>query len=119
MTIQIQFYEKQVFTDIYPPEAAQWCNESQATDYRMHIEEIDALEEVSKDGTTKTTRRFQIVKSPGQTEEEKKELKRQERDYAIKDILWLLERHQQEQILSISTLYLPLSTSSYSNTYKP
>ncbi len=100
---QTQFYEDQIFENEYPPEAAQWCNETQATDHRMHIEEIDALEKVLEDGTTKTTRRFQIVKSPDPTEKEKVEFKRQERDYAIKDVLWLLERHQQEKILGVPT----------------
>lgn len=51
------FYEGQIFKDEYPPEAAEWCNESQ----EFHIEEIDS------DGET---RQFQIVENIHQSEPE-------------------------------------------------
>ena len=53
-----EFYEGEIFTGEYPPQAAIWCNE-QGT---HHIEEIEADENGSK--------RFQIVKNPEPTAEE-------------------------------------------------
>lgn len=50
------FAPNDIFADDYPPEAAQWCNDSGA----HHIEEIEAL-----DGH----RRFQIVENPQPTAE--------------------------------------------------
>ena len=50
----------QTFTGTYPPEAAQWCNESGL----YHIEEIESVDGV---------RQFQIVENPTETEEEKAE----------------------------------------------
>lgn len=46
----------QIFNDMYPPEAAEWCNENGAS-----IEELELLDGV---------RRFQIVAIPEPTPEE-------------------------------------------------
>lgn len=54
----MSFEPSQIFVDEYPPEAAQWCNDSGT----YHIEEIEA-----HDGH----RRFQIVAIPEPTEAEK------------------------------------------------
>ena len=53
-----EYYTGQTFTGEYPPEAAEFCNNSGL----YHIEEIETLE----DGT----RQFQIVENPTPTEEE-------------------------------------------------
>jgi len=57
------FEPSQIFVDEYPPEAAQWCNDSGT----YHIEEIGA-----HDGH----RRFQIVENPQPTSEELAEQER-------------------------------------------
>ncbi len=56
-----EYYTGQTFTGEYPPEAAEFCNNSGL----YHIEEIETIE----DGT----RQFQIVENPIQTEEDKEE----------------------------------------------
>lgn len=108
---QTQFYENQIFEEPYPPESAHFCNDSQITENRFHIEEIDSIQkEVENENgevALKTVRRFQIKRNLAPSLNELKQNKRQERDYAIKDILWLLERHQQEQILNIPTTLSP------------
>ncbi len=47
-----EFYLGQVFDGIYPPEAAQWCNDGQV----YHIDEIDPNSETGE-------RRFEIVEN--------------------------------------------------------
>jgi len=48
-----QFYIGQIFVGIYPPEAAEFCNDSQGTESACYIKGIESAE----DGQ----RRFQIV----------------------------------------------------------
>lgn len=94
----IQFYENQIFEGIYPPEAANWCNNSQVSNGSFYIVELDPIQKDDE-----TIRRFQIKRIPEPSSEELKERKRQERDNAINSVIWLIERHQQEQILDIPT----------------
>lgn len=69
-----QFYENQIFEETYPMEAADFCNESQMTENRFHIAEIDSItrEEQDEEGNpvTKTIRRFQIVRNAEPTADE-------------------------------------------------
>lgn len=51
-----EFIIGQIFEEMYPPEAAQWCNENGA-----YIKELESLNEI---------RRFQIVAVPEPTPEE-------------------------------------------------
>lgn len=71
---QQNFYENQIFEEFYPPEAADFCNDSQMTENRFHIAEIDSItrEEQDEDGNTatKTIRRFQIVRNAEPTADE-------------------------------------------------
>lgn len=68
------FHENQIFEQEYPPEAADFCNDSQGTDDRFHIAEIDSItrEEQDEEGNTvtKTIRRFQIVRNAEPTADE-------------------------------------------------
>ena len=61
----MDFYINQIFEGIYPPEAADFCNNSQGTENACYIKEIDPAE----DGQ----RRFQIVPNDPPTEEEIKQ----------------------------------------------
>ncbi|NCU30776.1 hypothetical protein EOM57_03135, partial [Candidatus Saccharibacteria bacterium] len=60
-----QFYENQIFEETYPPEAAEFCNNSQLTENRFHIAEIEP--------TTGGVRRFQILRNPEPTAAETSE----------------------------------------------
>ena len=69
-----QFYENQIFEETYPMEAADFCNNSQMTENRFHIAEIESVtrDEQDEEGNTtaKTIRRFQIVRNPEPTTNE-------------------------------------------------
>lgn len=56
----MDFYIGQIFEEMYPPEAAEWCNESGD----CFVEELE---------TENETRRFQIKEIPPETEEEKRQ----------------------------------------------
>lgn len=60
----------QIFEDVFPPEAAAWCNESG----KAYIEEIPAVDGI---------RRFQIVAIPEPSEEELAAQARSQRDALI------------------------------------
>ena len=57
----MDFYIGQIFEEEYPPEAANFCNNSQNTENPCYIKEIEPL-----DGK----RRFQIVQNEQPTEQE-------------------------------------------------
>lgn len=76
----MEFYIGQIFEGIYPPEAAQWCNERQDC-YIAEIESGPAeveIETENMDGNksthteTQIVRRFQIMEIAPETEEEKR-----------------------------------------------
>jgi hypothetical protein len=71
---QQNFYENQIFEQEYPSEAADFCNNSQGTENRFHIAEIDSITREEQDEesntTTKTIRRFQIVRNAEPTADE-------------------------------------------------
>ena len=71
---QQDFHENQIFEQEYPQEAADFCNNSQMTDDRFHIAEIESItrEEQDEEGNpvTKTIRRFQIVRNAEPTADE-------------------------------------------------
>lgn len=93
-----EFVEGQIFEDIYPPEAASWCNSNQ----KFFIKEIDGIKkkvneefsEYDENGTEikktrkviKNLRRFQIVAIPEPTVEELQSRKRAERDNILKTV---------------------------------
>lgn len=56
----MDYYIGQIFTEMYPPEAAAWCNE-----HNCYIEEIEPENEV---------RRFEILAVPELTPEERQEI---------------------------------------------
>jgi hypothetical protein len=92
-----QFYENQIFEQEYPPEAAEFCNESQMTENRFHIAEIDSVtrEEQDEDGnsTTKTIRRFQIVRNPEPTTIELNEWRISELETYLNSTDWYAVRY--------------------------
>jgi len=63
----VTFELSQIFTGEYPPEAAEWCNNSGT----YHIEEI---------APENSQRRFQIVENPQPTSEEQAEQERLRKD---------------------------------------
>lgn len=91
------FHENQIFEQEYPPEAADFCNESQGTDDRFHIAEIDSItrEEQNEDGNTvtKTIRRFQIVRNAEPTAKEQAEQRISELENYLNSTDWYAVRY--------------------------
>lgn len=56
MRFKMEFQVGQIFEEVYPPEAALWCNENNA-----YIDEIESLE---------GKRRFEIIAIPAPTQQE-------------------------------------------------
>jgi hypothetical protein len=94
---QQPFYENQIFEQEYPPEAADFCNNSQSTENRFHIAEIDPVtrEEQDEDGntTSKTIRRFQIVRNPEPTTIELNEQRISELESYLNSTDWYAVRY--------------------------
>jgi hypothetical protein len=94
---QQNFYENQIFEETYPQEAADFCNESQMTENRFHIAEIDSVtrEEQDEEGntTSKTIRRFQIVRSAEPTINELNERRISELEYYLNSTDWYAVRY--------------------------
>jgi hypothetical protein len=91
-----QFYENQIFEETYPMEAADFCNESQSTENRFHIAEIDSVtrEEQDEEGNTtaKTIRRFQIVRNAEPTTNELNERRISELEFYLNSTDWYVVR---------------------------
>lgn len=91
------FYENQIFEETYPMEAAEFCNNSQMTDDRFHIAEIDSItrEEQDEDGNTatKTIRRFQIVRNAEPTTNELNERRISELEAYLNSTDWYAVRY--------------------------
>jgi hypothetical protein len=94
---QQNFYENQIFEQEYPPEAAEFCNNSQGTADRFHIAEIESItrEEQDEEGNTtaKTIRRFQIVRNPEPTTNELNEQRINELEYYLNSTDWYAVRY--------------------------
>jgi hypothetical protein len=94
---QQDFYENQIFEQEYPPEAADFCNNSQLTENRFHIAEIDPVtrDEQDDDGNTtaKTIRRFQIVRNPEPTTNELNERRISELETYLNVTDWYAVRY--------------------------
>jgi hypothetical protein len=92
-----QFYENQIFEETYPMEAADFCNNSQLTENRFHIAEIDSItrdEQDEKGNTTaKTIRRFQIVRSAEPTTNELNERRISELETYLNSTDWYAVRY--------------------------
>lgn len=80
-----QFYENQIFEQEYPPEAARFCNESQGTENKFYIEEI----EPTKGGI----RRFQILRNPEPTAAETSERRIQVLEAYLNETDWYCARY--------------------------
>lgn len=93
---QQNFYENQIFEQEYPTEAADFCNDSQMTENRFHIVEIDSItrEEQDDDGNTatKTIRRFQIVRNAEPTADEQAEWRISELESYLNSTDWYVVR---------------------------
>lgn len=91
------FYENQIFEQEYPMEAADFCNNSQMTENRFHIAEIDSItrEEQDEEGNTvtKTIRRFQIVRNAEPTTNELNERRISELEYYLNSTDWYAVRY--------------------------
>jgi len=94
---QQDFYENQIFEETYPMEAADFCNESQSTENRFHIAEIDSItrDEQDEEGnaTAKTIRRFQIVRNPEPTTNELNEWRISELESYLNSTDWYAVRY--------------------------
>ena len=93
---QLNFYENQIFEQEYPPEAAEFCNNSQMTENRFHIAEIDSItrEEQDEEGNpiTKTICRFQIVRNAEPTANELNERRISELEFYLNSTDWYVVR---------------------------
>jgi hypothetical protein len=94
---QQDFYENQIFEETYPMEAVEFCNNSQSTENRFHIAEIDSVtrEEQDEEGNTtaKTIRRFQIVRNPEPTTNELNERRISELEAYLNTTDWYAVRY--------------------------
>lgn len=94
---QQNFYENQIFEQEYPPEAAEFCNNSQLTENRFHIAEIESItrDEQDDDGNTtaKTIRRFQVVRNPEPTTNELNERRISELETYLNSTDWYAVRY--------------------------
>jgi hypothetical protein len=94
---QHNFYENQIFEQEYPPEAAEFCNNSQLTENRFYIAEIDPVtrDEQDEEGNTtaKTIRRFQIVRNPEPTTNELNEWRISELESYLNSTDWYAVRY--------------------------
>ena len=94
---QQDFYENQIFEQEYPPEAAEFCNNSQLTENRFHIAEIESItrDEQDEEGktTAKTIRRFQIVRNPEPTTNELNERRISELETYLNSTDWYAARY--------------------------
>ena len=92
-----QFYENQIFEETYPMEAADFCNESQSTENRFYIAEIESItrDEQDEDGniTVKTIRRFQIVRNAEPTTNELNERRISELETYLNSTDWYAARY--------------------------
>lgn len=79
-----KFYINQIFENIYPPEAADFCNQSQGGDTPCYIKELEPNGNV---------RRFQIVENDQQSEEEIKNRKKIELESYLSDTDWYAVRY--------------------------
>jgi len=95
--IMTQFYENQIFEETYPMEAADFCNNSQSTENRFYIAEIDPVtrDEQDEEGNTtaKAIRRFQIVRNPEPTTNELNEQRISELEYYLNSTDWYAVRY--------------------------
>lgn len=91
------FYENQIFEQAYPPEAADFCNNSQGTENRFHIAEIDSITREEQDekgnSVTKTIRRFQIVRNAEPTANELNERRISELEGYLNSTDWYAVRY--------------------------
>ena len=94
---QQNFYENQIFEQEYPQEAADFCNNSQMTEDRFHIAEIDSVtrDEQDEEGntTSKTIRRFQIVRNAEPTTNELNERRISELENYLNSTDWYAVRY--------------------------
>ena len=94
---QQDFYENQIFEQEYPPEAADFCNNSQLTENRFHIAEIESVtrDEQDEEGNTtaKTIRRFQIVRNAEPTTNELNERRISELETYLDETDWYAVRY--------------------------
>lgn len=126
-----EFYIGQVFDDMYPPEAAEWCNNNDARIMEINPitkdieEEYQSRENVivpeqEEDGqiipehveqklitrtqtVIKTLRRFEIQAIPEPTIDQKKKNIRSVRDLYINNIEWRVSRYRDQADAGIQT----------------
>lgn len=84
-----KYYIGQIFDDMYPSDAADWCNNNDAI-----IVEIEPENEV---------RRFRIDAIPEPTVDVKKQAVRAVRDAYINDIEWRVSRYRDQKEIQVPT----------------
>ena len=99
---QQNFCENQIFEQEYPQEAADFCNNSQLTENRFHIAEIDPVtrDEQDEEGNTtaKTIRRFQIVRNAEPTTNELNERRIGELESYLNSTDWYAARYAEKGV---------------------
>lgn len=82
------FYVGQIFEDMYPVDAANWCNK-----YQKKMVEIEPTD----------VRRFQIQETPEPSVEEKKATVRSTRDMYLNSIEWRISRYRDQLEIGVDT----------------
>ena len=85
----MEYYIGQIFDEMYPSEAATWCDNNRAV-----IVEIEPINNV---------RRFEIQAQPEPTADAKKANVRAVRDLYINNIEWRVSRYRDQKELGITT----------------
>ena len=83
----MEYYIGQIFEEMYPPEAAAWCNENNAI-----ITEIEPTD----------VRRFRIDEVPAPSVEQKKVHVRAIRDQYINNIEWRVSRYRDQVEIGVT-----------------
>lgn len=84
----MEYYIGQIFEEMYPSEAAEWCNNNNA-----RMVEIEPENEV---------RRFEIQAIPEPSVEQKKASVRAVRDQYINDIEWRVSRYRDQVEIGVT-----------------
>jgi len=111
----MEYYIGQIFEDMYPSDAADWCNSNNAKiveidpitkeieeEYEEYNQETGEFETKTRT-VEKTFRRFEIQETPEPTVDEKKAQVRSVRDSYINTIEWRVSRYEDQSKLGIET----------------
>ena len=111
----MEYYIGQIFEDMYPSDAADWCNSNNAKiveidpitkeveeEYEEYNQETGEFETKTR-MVEKTLRRFEIQEIPEPTVDEKKAQVRSVRDSYINGIEWRVSRYRDQTEIGAQT----------------